>query len=134
RRARSAAKRGSNDLMMPRRSVAPVPGTPMPKKKKRSKKPALTAKHADKHRLYQESVQDTETEATFLSRTFKKLRGRPASSLREDFCGTALLCAEWVKKKGRTAVGIDLDRSVLDWGTAHNLAPIGEPGRRVELR
>src|SRR5262249_7103104 len=104
------------------------------KKKTRPKKPTLTAKNADKHRLYQESVQDTKAEPAFLSRAFQKIRGRPASSLREDFCGTALLCAEWVKKKGRTAVGIDLDRSVLAWGTTHNLAPIGEPGRRVELR
>lgn len=107
----------------------------MPKKKKKqAKKPALTARNADKHFLYQESVQDTEAEATFLSRTFEKLRGRKARTLREDFCGTALLCAEWVKKKDRTAVGIDLDRTVLEWGTKHNLEPIGEPGQRVQLR
>ena len=104
------------------------------KKKKRSRKPALTARTADKHRLYQESVQDTEAEAAFLSRTFQKLRGRPAKTLREDFCGTALLCAEWVKKKERVAVGVDLDPSVIAWGVEHNLAPLGEPGKRVEIR
>jgi cyclopropane fatty-acyl-phospholipid synthase-like methyltransferase len=107
----------------------------MPKTKtKRQKKPALTARTADKHILYQESVQDTETEAGFLLRTFQKMKGRPALTLREDFCGTALLCAEWVKKKERTAVGIDLDAAVLAWGTKHNLEPIGEPGNRVTLR
>jgi cyclopropane fatty-acyl-phospholipid synthase-like methyltransferase len=106
----------------------------MPKKKTRPKKKSLfTARTADRHVLYQLSVQDTETEARFLSRLFKKLRGRPARTLREDFCGTALLCAEWVKRDGRTAVGIDLDRKVLDWGIEHNLAPIGEPGNRVRL-
>ncbi len=104
------------------------------KKKKRSRKPALTARTADKHSLYQESVQDTEAEAAFLSRTFQKLRGRPAKTLREDFCGTALLCAEWVKKKERVAVGVDLDPSVIAWGVEHNLAPLGEPGKRVEIR
>src|SRR5262249_6815475 len=106
----------------------------MPKKKSRKpKKPPLTAKNADRHVLYQESVQDTENEAAFLARTFKKLRGRPAQSLREDFCGTALLCAEWVKKKDRTAMGIDLDPAVLAWGTKHNLESIGEPGNRITL-
>ena len=107
----------------------------MPKTKtKRSRVAALTARRADRHLLYQESVQDAEAEVAFLTRTFKSLRKRPARTLREDFCGTALLCAEWVKKEGRSAVGIDLDPSVLAWGIQHNLAPIGEPGRRVELR
>jgi cyclopropane fatty-acyl-phospholipid synthase-like methyltransferase len=109
----------------------------MPKKttkKSRPKKRPLTARTADKHRLYQESVQDAETEASFLSRTFQKLRGRPPESLREDFCGTALLCAEWVKKKNRTALGIDLDYSVLEWGLANNVKPLGEAAQRVTLR
>ena len=82
---------------MRRRSAlerAPRPSHHMATKKKRKKKPALTARTADKQVLYQESVQDTETEASFLARTFDKMRGRPAKSLREDFCGTALLCAE----------------------------------------
>lgn len=78
-------------------------------------------------------MQDTEAEAGFIARTYERVRGRKAVSLREDFCGTALLCAEWVKKRGRTAVGIDLDGSVLSWGTLHNLAPLGEPGRRIQL-
>jgi cyclopropane fatty-acyl-phospholipid synthase-like methyltransferase len=104
----------------------------MPKKTPRKAR-VLTARNADKHELYQESVQDTETEAAFLTRIYKKLRGRPAESLREDFCGTALLCAEWVKKKERTAVGIDLDASVLEWGKKRHLAKIGEPGDRVTL-
>lgn len=107
----------------------------MPKTKpRRPKKRALTAQNSDRHLLYQAAVQDTEVEASFLSRTFRKLRGRPAETLREDFCGTALLCAEWVKKKGRTAVGVDLDPGVLAWGVKHNLAPLGEPGNRIELR
>lgn len=104
----------------------------MPKKKTRKAK-VINARNADKHELYQWSVQDTETEAAFLTRVYKRLRGRPAESLREDFCGTALLCAEWVKKKERTATGIDLDPSVLEWGKKRHLAKIGEPGKRVTL-
>lgn len=97
------------------------------------KKRPLTSRNADRHILYQASVQGVETEAAFLARTFKKVRGRDAVSLREDFCGTALLCSEWVKKKGRTAVGVDLDPEVLAWGKRENLAPLGKAAERVKL-
>lgn len=108
------------------------------KKKKAAKKkkrpPKFTAKTADKHVLYQLSVQDPEVEIGLMKRVFKKLRGRQPVSLREDFCGTALMCAHWVKgNKERTAVGIDLDADVLQWGREHNLSPINEPGDRVKL-
>ncbi len=107
------------------------------KKKKTSKKtpkPKFTAKTADKHALYQLSVQDADYEVGMISRIFKRLRGRKALSVREDFCGTALFCATWVKSdKQRTALGVDLDPGVLQWGIEHNLSPIGEPGNRVKL-
>lgn len=107
----------------------------MPKKKTRrpKRKPKFSAKTADKHVLYQRAVQDAAAEAGFLDRVFRKLRGRVPESLREDFCGTALLCAEWVKYRGRTAVGVDLDRRVLEWGTQHNLLPLGERRKCVRL-
>ncbi len=105
---------------MPRRSPRP--------------KPAFTARNADRHALYQLAVQDAATEGRFLARTFERIAGRKAASLREDFCGTALLCAEWVKKKYRTAVGVDLDREVLAWGAAHNLTRLGDRAARVQLR
>ncbi len=73
------------------------------------------------------------SEGRFLARIFEKLSGRRAESLREDFCGTALLCAEWVKGRGRTAVGVDLDPAVLAWGAEHNLAPLGRRGSAVRL-
>ncbi len=101
---------------------------------KRARKYKYTAATADKHELYQLSVQDPEIEIAFVNRVYKKAFGRSPVSLREDFCGTALFCAEWVKSDaGRTAIGIDLDRPTLDWGIAHNLAAIGEPGQRVTL-
>jgi SAM-dependent methyltransferase len=103
--------------------------------KKKKPRARITAKNADKHVLYQKSVQDPEAELQFLSRVFRARSGRDAESLREDFCGTALLCAEWVKRRAnRTATGIDIDASVLAWGSEHNLAPLGESKKRVELR
>ena len=47
------------------------------------------AANADRHYLYQESVQDTEAEIDFIKETWAELRNRPADLLREDFCGTA---------------------------------------------
>lgn len=100
----------------------------MPNSKRTRRKRGFTAKTADRHILYQLSVQDAAAEAGFLNRVFRKLRGREPESLREDFCGTALLCSEWVKYRNRTAVGIDLDRSVLEWarGTISSRSANGE--------
>ena len=50
--------------------------------KKKSKKPKFTAKTADKHELYQHSVQDPEFEVAFISRVYRKLRGKKAMTLR----------------------------------------------------
>ena len=75
------------------------------------------AERADRHELYEASVQNVEEECKFVANTFEKMRGRPALSWREDFCGTASAACEWVKKgENRTAVGVDFDAEVLDWG------------------
>lgn len=107
------------------------------KKKKSARKrpvPRYTAKTSDKHELYQLSVQDPEFEVTLLDRLFRRQRGRKALSMREDFCGTALFCSTWVKShKERTAVGVDISKSVLAWGKKHNVAPLGESASRVTL-
>jgi hypothetical protein len=102
---------------------------PVAKKRRRH-----TAKTADRHALYELSVQAPENEVHFLNRVYKKAYGRKPLSLREDFCGTALLCAEWVRShKERTAVGIDLDGEVLAWGRRHNIEPLGKDALRVRL-
>jgi SAM-dependent methyltransferase len=103
-------------------------------KAKAKKRAKLTAKTADKHRLYQDSVQAPEFEVGFAAKHFKRRVGRKARSLREDFCGTALLCAHWVKShRDRTATGVDIDPEVLAWGREHNVAPLGDAAERVTL-
>lgn len=93
-----------------------------------------TARSADRHDLYQRSVQLPDQEIRFLERVFAAHTGRRPLHLREDFCGTALLCARWVKgRKERTAIGLDIDRPTLDWGRAHNLPAIGDAAARVTL-
>lgn len=83
------------------------------------------ADRADRHVLYQKSVQDTDFEFDFIDTTFQSLRGRQARLLREDFCGTASMCCEWVsRRRDNKAIGLDLDADVLHWGKEHNLAKL----------
>jgi hypothetical protein len=75
------------------------------------------AELADRHYLYQHSVQDVESEIDFIEQTWSELRRRPALILREDFCGTANTSCEWVRRQeDHQAVGVDLDEDVLGWG------------------
>lgn len=86
------------------------------------------------HRLYERAVQCAEAEVDFLTERFRRLRGREARLLREDFCGTAAVCCEWVRRHAdNRAVGLDLDGAVLAWATANNLALLS-PAARLRLR
>lgn len=97
---------------------------------------ALTlAARADRHVLYEKSVQNAEAEIDFVDKTFRELRGRRARWLREDFCGTANVCAEWVRRRrDNVAIGVDLDAAVLAWGREHHIDPLSPAARkRVRL-
>lgn len=92
------------------------------------------AKLADKFVCYERAVQAPDVDAAFIARTFKRLRQRPARVLREDFCGTAALCAEWVKMHTQNrAWGIDLDERTLNWGIRTHLVPLGSRAAGVTL-
>ncbi len=94
------------------------------------KKKKLTAKTADPFILYQDSVQDVDSGVDFLRLVFRTNFGRLPDSLREDFCGTALLCCRWTSLNRRnTAVGIDMDDDTLDWGRRNNLSALRDPNR-----
>ncbi|MCZ7646577.1 MAG: class I SAM-dependent methyltransferase [Planctomycetota bacterium] len=102
--------------------------------KSKKQKHKLSAKNADKHLLYQWSVQTPEFETEFMARAFAKRNDRAPRVLREDFCGTALNAATWVRgRPERRAIALDLDRATLEWGRLHNLEPLGPDARRVEL-
>jgi hypothetical protein len=95
---------------------------------------ATLAAQADRHDCYERAVQNPPFDAGFMARTFQRLRGRPARVLREDFCGTAALCAAWVKRNPENvAYGIDLDPDPLHWGIRRHLIPLGKPAARVTL-
>lgn len=93
------------------------------------------AELADRHLLYQQSVQDVESEIDFVEQTWSELRRRPAGLLREDFCGTANTSCEWISRnQDYQAVGVDLDQEVLEWGQLYNLAHLTEDqSERIEL-
>ena len=93
------------------------------------------AELADRHELYEESVQNVEEECSFVSKTFREQRNRPALSFREDFCGTASACCEWVgKDPQRVAVGVDIDHEVLSWGRDNRLNRLNDEQRsRIQL-
>ncbi len=88
------------------------------------------AEQADRHVLYQKSVQAPEAEVEFMSEKFLELRGRKALSLKEDFCGTAYLASEWcLSDPQRTAIGVDFDTETLEWGRKNNLEAKGVADR-----
>jgi cyclopropane fatty-acyl-phospholipid synthase-like methyltransferase len=104
------------------------------KKKSRPAGPTL-AQQADKHALYENAVQCVEAEIDFVDETFKELRSREASRLREDFCGTANSSCEWIRRRPTNrATGVDLDADVQQWGRDHHLSRLDDEQRtRIEL-
>lgn len=87
----------------------------------RKKDRKLNAKNADKLDLYQRSVNSPDTDVDFLTNTFEELRGRKVQHLREDFCGTAALAAEFLSRdEAHTAEGFDLDNEPIEWGKRRN--------------
>lgn len=105
------------------------------KQKPKTKAAPTMADLADKHECYEEAVQCTEAEIDFVDQTFKKLRKRTATLIREDFCGTANSSCEWIRRRNKNrAIGVDLDAEVQQWGRDHHIAKLTEAQqKRIEL-
>lgn len=108
------------------------------KKRKQPKAPSgpTLADRADRHALYEQSVQEPEVDVEFATDVFRDEFGRRPRRLREDFCGTAALCRAWVQAhRENEAWGVDLDADVLAWGSAHNRDPLpSDQQQRMHLR
>lgn len=88
---------------------------------------------ADIHRLYEQAVQCVEAEIDFVDQTWRKLRGRNARRLREDFCGTMNTSCEWVRRRSdNLAWCVDLDPGVLAWGRTNHIANL-EPDQQQRI-
>ena len=95
----------------------------------------LPRKRADKHLLYELSVQEPAFEVEFAVQQYKKRRGKRPRMLREDFCGTAAIACRWVQEHPKFhAIGLDLDAPILDWAHRHNVARLGAARERIDLR
>lgn len=123
KRTKPAAAASTATRSSPRPPHAPRPAPPRPR--------PLTAATADRHELYQRAVQCVESEIDFVDATYRKLRGRRASLLREDFCGTGNTSCEWVRRRDTNrAVGVDIDPDPIGWGREHNIAALTDEQRK----
>lgn len=89
----------------------------------------------DKYKLYHDSVQSTETDALFLEKVFRDLKGKKAKTFREDFCGTFALSCDWIKlNKNHRAIGVDLDPEPMEYGRRTYLSKLKqEQQKRLQL-
>jgi hypothetical protein len=87
----------------------------------------------DPYALYEQAVQDPDADVALVRRIYRKHFGRDPRSLREDFCGTAVLACRFVQKhRANEAWGIDLDPVPLAWGREHHRDPL-RADQRVRL-
>ena len=107
----------------------------MSKKHNKKHRKLSLAERADRFELYERAVQCAEAEIDFVGDTFKKLCKRPALRLREDFCATANVACEWVRRHPEnTAVGVDLDAEVLQWSEKNHLSKLSASQQsRIQL-
>lgn len=88
----------------------------------------------DRHLLYSAAVQSVEADVDFVEETFEAKRGRKPVTLKEDFCGTAVLSCEWIGRNDeRRAIGVDLDAATLQWSRENYVPKLGEAESRLTL-
>ncbi|OZJ06614.1 hypothetical protein BZG36_00313 [Bifiguratus adelaidae] len=92
---------------------------------------ASLASQANLHEVYEASVQMPKREVQTLFNIHQELYNDPEDDsrptapeiLREDFCGTAVLCKEWILRNPlvRKAYGVDLSLLTLKYGREQHL-------------
>jgi hypothetical protein len=88
----------------------------------------------DKYWYYKNSVQSPDTDVEFLRNTYREIRGKDPTTLREDFCGTFAICCEWVKLSPKLkAFGIDLDSEPIEYGY-NNYLPHLSPSQQDRVK
>ena len=89
----------------------------------------------DRYALYQRAVQSPDVDCKFISDVYREVRGKRPQDMREDFCGTFMLCCEWVRQsRNHRAFGIDLDPEPLEYGRENNLSKLrAEQAQRVSI-
>jgi hypothetical protein len=87
-------------------------------------------------KLYEETVQSPDWQVDYLPQFHQWLTGKLPLRFREDFCGSARIACEWVKRGPKhRALGLDLDTEVLGYARSTNLAALSpSERRRIQLR
>jgi cyclopropane fatty-acyl-phospholipid synthase-like methyltransferase len=81
----------------------------------------------DKYEYYSKAVQSADNDVRFLKKVFRQIQKKEATTLREDFCGTFMICEEWVKmNREHQAYGVDLDSEPVDYGKKRILKSLKE--------
>ena len=88
----------------------------------------------DRLLLYGPAVQHVEHDLDALEHIYRLRHRRSPRRLREDFCGTAALACEWVRRgPRRTAIGVDLHGATLRWALRRRVPALGAAARRLTL-
>jgi SAM-dependent methyltransferase len=88
----------------------------------------------DKHLLYTAAVQCVDADLDFLQRVYSRKHGQRFVRLKEDFCGTAAMACEFVRRSARhEAWGVDLDSRTLDWSRRRYVPRLGAGAGRLHL-
>ncbi len=83
-----------------------------------------SAVRRERHRFYEAAVQSVDVDVDFVERIFRRFVGRPPTTLREDFCGTASLAAAFAARRPENrAWGVDDHQPTLDWGWRRRIRP-----------
>ena len=95
---------------------------------KRSKKRLSATRQQEefsKFHIYEHAVQSPEWQANQMPYFHRRITGRTALRMREDFCGTGRISCEWAKKsKEHYAVGLDICEETLEYARTVNQAAI----------
>src|SRR5262245_35874344 len=88
----------------------------------------------DRHYLYAAAVQNPAEDLRFIQDVYEQRHGHPLQTIREDFCGTAAIAFEWVRRNHlHRAWGVDVDPAVLEWARSHYLPSLGQAAERLSL-
>lgn len=78
-----------------------------------------------KYDYYERSVQNAESEVSFMHDAFKKEFKKSPFLFREDFCGTGAISCKWVEQDKRCeAFGVDLDPEPIEMGKKRHFAKL----------
>jgi hypothetical protein len=86
--------------------------------------------------LYEMTVQSPNWQVDYLPQFHEWLTGVAPRHFREDFCGSARITCEWVKRHPQnTACGLDLDSGVLAYAQKFNLKRLtAQAQKRITLK